>query len=218
MFSKFITWMSSTRWSWSNQCYHITRWWPPNGWANMPQFMDRMLKSQTTWKYLLELHHRNMYYKFNWCSNQRWWQCVTVTMTVAMDTTWADSNDHDPSFGISDGEKCIGLIIIDKTYFPSSPLCYSIQLKETTWITFSQTGCTGPRPSSPRGFSGEVKIQIDPGESWGSCHTEHDEGFVIIKSYQHTLDLTKGLFFDVYQHDAPEIYRIEYFTVDVIIN
>jgi len=65
-------------------------------------------------------------------------------MMVAMDTTWADSNDHDPTFEISDGEKCIGLIIIDKTYFPSSPPCYSTEGDNmnnilTNWVHWSQT-------------------------------------------------------------------------------
>ena len=40
-------------------------------------------------------------------------KCVTVTMTIAMDTVWADSNDHDPNFGISDGERFIGFHVPD---------------------------------------------------------------------------------------------------------
>jgi len=32
-------------------------------------------------------------------------------MIIAIDTTWADASDHDPSFRISDGENSIGFII-----------------------------------------------------------------------------------------------------------
>ena len=43
-------------------------------------------------------------------------------MTIAMDTALADSRDHDPSFGISDGESFIGFIISDqRNYNDSSP-------------------------------------------------------------------------------------------------
>ena len=34
---------------------------------------------------------------------------VTVAMTIAMDTDW---DDHDTTFGMSDGDKFIGLIIV----------------------------------------------------------------------------------------------------------
>jgi len=145
-------------------------------------------------------------------------QRVTVTMTIAMDTTWADSNDHDPSFGISDGEKFIGFITVDKNNFDGSPPCYSNEGDNVNNILIGDHDTSGPRPNSPRGFSSEVKIQLKPGENWGSCHTEHAEGFVFIKNYRHNLDLTKGLFLDVYRNDAPEIYRIEYITVDVMID
>ena len=146
-------------------------------------------------------------------------QRVTVTMTVAMDTTWADGRDHDPSFGISDGEKFIRFIIVDKNNFASSPPCYSTEGDNVNDILTNRVhDNSGAKPNSPRGVSSKVKIQIKPGEKWGSCHTEHAEGFVFIKNYNRNLDLTKGLFLDMYRNNAPEIYRIEYITVDVIMN
>ena len=80
-------------------------------------------------------------------------------------------------------------------------------------------GSSGRRLSNPsKGFSSEVKIQIKPCEKWGSCHTEHEEGFVSIANYQRSLDLTKGLYLDMYRHSSGEIYRIEYIAVDVDID
>jgi len=35
---------------------------------------------------------------------------VVVTLTIAMDTVLADSGDHDPIFGISDGTSFVGFI------------------------------------------------------------------------------------------------------------
>ena len=48
-------------------------------------------------------------------------QCISVAMTIAMDTTLADSRDHDPSFGISDGKSFVGIQIPDKRTYGYLP-------------------------------------------------------------------------------------------------
>jgi len=40
---------------------------------------------------------------------------VTVTITAAMDTVLADAQDHDPIFGISDGNSFIGFLTLDNS-------------------------------------------------------------------------------------------------------
>ena len=146
-------------------------------------------------------------------------QSLTVSMAIAMDTTWADARDHDPLFGISDGEKFIGFIVVDKGNYATQRPCYSAEGDNVkNVLTNPAYDNSGPKPNSPQGYSSEVKIQIKPGEKWGSCHTEHAEGFVFIENYQRELDLTKGLFLDIYRHGGGEIYRIEYITVDVQMN
>ena len=141
-------------------------------------------------------------------------KCVTVTMMIAMDTVWADSRDHAPNFGISDGERFFGFVVPDKG--ATSP-CYRTEGDNVNNVLtnniHSSSGATLSNPS--QGFSSEVTIQIKPCEKWGSCHTEHEEGFVFIANYQRTLDLTKGLYLDVYRHSSDEIYRIKYIAVDV---
>jgi len=145
-------------------------------------------------------------------------QCVTVTITIGMDTTFADSrSDHDPHFGISDGENFIGFIIVDKNNYAGLPPCYSAEgdnVKDV--LTNLVYNSTGPKLSNHlQGYSSEVKIQIRPCEKWGSCLTQHSAGFRIIKNYQHQLDLTKGLYFNMYRHNPGEAYRIEHIRVDV---
>ena len=66
-----------------------------------------------------------------------------------------------------------------------------------------------------RRYSSEIKIQINSAEQWGSCHTEHDKGYVNILNYKTSLDLIKGLHFEVYRDNDPEWYRIKYIVVDV---
>ena len=57
---------------------------------------------------------------------------VTVTITISMDTVWADSNDHDSSFGISDGERFIGFHILDKYHI------HVLELKVTMSTAYLQ--------------------------------------------------------------------------------
>jgi len=40
--------------------------------------------------------------------------CISVTITIAMDTELADNADHDPIFGISYGKSFLGFLILDK--------------------------------------------------------------------------------------------------------
>ena len=54
---------------------------------------------------------------------------ITVTVTVALDTTLADTTDHDFAFGISDGESLIGFQAPDKGNYPSIPPCYKYEGK-----------------------------------------------------------------------------------------
>ena len=141
-------------------------------------------------------------------------KCVTVTLTIAMDTVWADSRDHDPSLGISDGERFIGFIVRNKG--TTSP-CYKAEGNNVNNVlTNVKHDTSGAKLSTySQGYSNEVKIQIKPCEKWGSCHTEHEGGFVFIVNYQRNLDLTKGLYLEVYRTHAGEIYRIKYITVNV---
>jgi len=115
-------------------------------------------------------------------------ECLTNTMTIAMDTTWADSRDHDPRFGISDGERFIGFCTVDKVNYKDHFPCCSVEGDNVNDIFTNtiQYNC-GPKPTYPQGYSSEVKMQINTSEKWGSCHTEHGEGFVSIANYQRNL-------------------------------
>ena len=139
---------------------------------------------------------------------------ITVKVTVAVDTTIADSNDHDPALGISDGVSFIGFLAPDKDNYPKVSPCHKIEGKvAATKLQNTQQG-SGPTVAS-RKFSSEIKMQIKPTEKWGSCHTEHDEGFVNTQDYQSSLDLTKTLYLEFYRNHAKEKYRIKYIVVDI---
>ena len=139
---------------------------------------------------------------------------ITVTITAAFDTTLADSGDHDISLGISDGVSFIGFIANDKTNYGTLSPCRKIEGDVTNNALRNPAQGNGPTVSS-RNYSSEIKIQIKPTEQCGSCHTEHDEGYVNIQNYQPMIDLSKPLYFEVYRQNPAERYRIKYIVVDV---
>ena len=134
---------------------------------------------------------------------------VTVTITIAVDNILASSQDHDPSFGISDGTSFVGFVAHERSPSPCNHYEGSSGARLLNAIHFN-----GPTVTSRR-YSSEIKIQIRPTEKWGSCHTEHDEGYTNIANYQRLLDLTKGLYLEMYRNHATEKYRIKYLMVDI---
>ena len=135
---------------------------------------------------------------------------VTVTVTVAVDVSYASSNDHDPNIGISDGKSFIGARTSDKASTP----CHIVEGESSTTILTNTNFIYGPSVSSQR-YSSEIKIQLKPAEQWGSCHTEHDEGYTNVANYKHLLEPSRGLHLEIYRSDATEKYRIKYIVVDV---
>ena len=140
---------------------------------------------------------------------------VVVKLTIAMDTVLADSSDHDPIFGISDGTSFIGFQALDKGNYPSNIPCYKIEGDVTnTNLNNVVSDRTGTKVIS-RAYSSEITTQIKLNDRWGSCHTEHDEGHVNIVNYQRKLDISKGLYLQMYRADINEKYYIEYTVVEI---
>ena len=135
---------------------------------------------------------------------------VTVTVTVAVDVSYASSNDHDPTIGISDGISFIGAHTGDRASIP----CHIAEGESSTTTLTNANYINGPKVTSRR-YSSEIKIQLKPAEQWGSCHTEHDEGYTNVGNYQHLLDPSRGLHLEIYRNNVDEKYRIKYIVVDV---
>jgi len=139
---------------------------------------------------------------------------LAVTLTIAMDTVLADSADHDPAFGISDGSAFIGFVALDKGNYHDHSPCLHVEGDIANKILNRVHADTKGKVNS-RLFPSEIKIQLKTTDQWGSCHTEHDEGHVKIVNYQRKLDLTKGLYFEMFRADSNEKYRIEYVVINI---
>ena len=130
-----------------------------------------------------------------------------------MDTVVAQA-DHDPRFGISDGKSFIGFVMHEKGNYGSLSPCFGTEADIVNKIFSSKKDGAGSLVSS-RKYSSEIQLQIRPKERWGSCHTEHAEGYTNSVKYQHHLNLSQGLYLEMYRSDVGERYRIKYIKVGV---
>ena len=146
--------------------------------------------------------------------------CISITLTIAMDTALADSKDHDPIFGIADGKSMsfVGFQIPEKGNYHNFPPCFIYEGDNVGSVLMNRRYNNASPFVTSRSYSSEVKLQIRPTEQWGSCHTEHDEGFTNIGNYQRKLDLSNGLYLEMYRGDAAETYRIKYIVVDINVD
>ena len=142
---------------------------------------------------------------------------VTVTVTIALDTELANAGDHDPSFGISDGKSFVGFTAYDKSNYNNHSPCRHVEGETIDGLLKNFVHKKGPYVTSDS-YSSEIKLQFRPAENWASCHTEHNEGYVNIAHYHHYLDITNGLYLQMYHEDDPEKYRIKYIAVDVHVD
>ena len=127
--------------------------------------------------------------------------CISVTVTAAFDVKLA-TNDHDPYIGISDGTYFNGFYIADPARTGSVGGESGKILKNFIF---------GGNISSSQ-YPSEIKLQFKPTENWGSAY---DNQNTLVGNYQNTLDLTKGLYLELYQDDAHEKFHIRYIVVDV---
>ena len=134
-----------------------------------------------------------------------------------MNTTLADSNDHDPVIGVSDGMSFVGFQAHDKDNYGSwSPCVHAEGLAEGDDTKLQNIHRVNPTPFvASQHYSSEIKIQIRTCEKWGACHTEHDEGYTNIANYQRDLDLSNGLYLEMYRQGKQEKYHIKYIKVGI---
>ena len=131
--------------------------------------------------------------------------CVGITVTVTFDSKLAE-NDYDPRIGITDGINFNGFAVGDPAY--------TVPIDGNSGKLFSKQVTAGNTINAPQ-YSAEIKLQFKPSENWGSAY---DNNYTTIGYYQNILDLTKGLYLEMYRDHIQEKYHIRYITVDVSLD
>jgi len=139
---------------------------------------------------------------------------VSITIISALDTSLPETGTNDILFGVSDNTSYVGFTQVDAKAYRSLSPCLHEEGDKGNRILLNSMVTNGARVSSDQ-YSGEIKMQFRPAEQWGSCHTEHEEGYTNIANYQHLLDLSNGLHLEIYRYNPEGIYRIKYISASV---
>ena len=74
---------------------------------------------------------------------------------------------------------------------------------------------TGTVPSTSRNNPDQFELSFKPSESFGSAFCAVDDGHKITALYSDVLDLSKGLWFELYRFKSTERYTINYIEITV---
>ena len=144
---------------------------------------------------------------------------LTVKIVVSSDVNiGSNGEDSDTRYGVSDGMSFVGFETVDTTSLSFLAPCFGIEGYAGTTLTGKRVfSHTSPRPSDDF-YPGQfvITLKLDALESWGSCYTAHDGGFVKTAVYSKRLVLGKGLSLEVYKDSKGERAGIKFIEVTVV--
>ena len=143
---------------------------------------------------------------------------LTVKIVVSNDVNIGQNEDSDIRYGVSDGISFVGFETVDIANYNSIAPCFGIEGSSGTILT-GRTPINNFSPiKSDTYYPGQLvfTLKLDALESWGSCYTLHDGGFVNTDGYNKSLNLSNGLTLEVYRDDKGERYGIKFIEVTVV--
>ena len=130
------------------------------------------------------------------------------------------STDSDPVFGISDGRILNSIVVSDSGNYPNNACWFHTAGSGPIRInpSISGSGTCGGIPITYTTYPNEVTLTFYPSEQLGTFHITPDGGYTTVGSFTKKLDLTQGLFFEMYGHNQAEEYRLQYIQIEVKSN
>ena len=140
---------------------------------------------------------------------------ITVTITIHLEDP--PTSDSDPIPAICDGTVCNGFYISDSGNYPNHACNY---LTLESGLTFKHIanpgGCNGP--VTYQHFPNTAKLTFYPANKWGSFSIPPSGGYTTAGAFTRQLDLTKGLYLEVYGDNLNEQYKLMFMEVKVMKN
>jgi len=135
---------------------------------------------------------------------------VTVKITVGLDSG-IRTGDSDPKFILSDGQDGNSGI--------------GFEMREEAIRCQGIEGTTGATLQSRRTYPGaqhtseilpeQFTMILKPAERWGSCYHAVDSGIISPVYFSRRLNLSRGLYLEVYREGATENYTFNYIIVEI---
>ena len=128
------------------------------------------------------------------------------------------TNDSDPLIGICDGTVCNAIYVSDRRNYPNHVCNYGSINSGPIRTNPQFTGNCGGIPITYTTFPNAVTLTFYPSEQLGTFHIIPDGGYTTLESFTKKLDLTQGLFLEVYGGDVNEQYLLQYMQVEIKAN
>ena len=128
------------------------------------------------------------------------------------------TSDSDPLVSICDGTFCNGIFVSDRGNYPNNACNYGSFNSGPTYANTQFSGNCGGIPITYSTYPKEVTITFYPSEQLGTFHIIPHGGYTTAASFTRKLDLTQGLFLELYGDAAGEEYRLQYMQVEVKAN
>ena len=139
---------------------------------------------------------------------------LVVKMAVGLETSFGQG-ESDPSFGISDGHRFVGMLTLDKNNYRSAAPCVGAEGPSGNTMTRHNDAWL-PKPSESAYYPGRFEIQLSLSDRWGTCFVPLDGGFSREMVYQHKLNTKNGLFLEIYGDDKQEKEGIKYIELSIL--
>ena len=129
------------------------------------------------------------------------------------------TGDSDLLVSICDGSACNGLYVSDRGNYPENNACNYASFSSGPIFTNANflSNCGGS-PITYNTYPNEVTLTFYPSEQLGTFHIIPHGGYTTAASFTRKLDLTQGLFLELYGGDVTEEYILQYIHVEVKAN
>ena len=139
---------------------------------------------------------------------------IIVTITVHLEDPPTSDSDFLPA--ICDGTVCNGFWISDSGNYPNQACIYMTIGSGVTYTSIASTLCGAP--ITYQHFPNTARLTFYPANKWGSFSIPPSGGYTTAGTFTQQLDLTKGLYLEVYGTDPNEEYKLMFMEVKVTKN
>ena len=142
---------------------------------------------------------------------------ITVKMKVGVVLPEPDKSRDPMSYMISDGDKSVGIQLLDPNHDYATLGPYRAIEGESARAKLRNPNVdvAATVRSTSRNNPDQFELSFKPSELFGSAYFAIDDGHKIVAQYSDTLKLSQGLTFQLYRFKSTERYTINYIEITV---
>ena len=144
---------------------------------------------------------------------------ITVKMKVGVVLPEPQQPRDPMSYMISDGDFSVGIQLLDPNndYATKGPY-RAVEGDSAAKLRNPDVNVAATVSTNSRNNPDQFELAFKPGERFGSAYCAIDDGHKIVAQYSKSLELSRGLTFEMYRFKSTERYTINYIEVTVYMD